>query len=116
MGKDEALAFIETVTGENSPLTPEGTIDLDQLAERLKELRGQVESYRTSLTRHISARCSLLGRDANSFQLESQDVRQLLEIVDTLDREFRERFHLAPEIPGEPAAAQTRADLFLSGR
>ena len=101
MEKDESLNFIETVSKGNPLVSDDGTIDLDKLAERLQELQAQVESYRASLVRGVTARCGLLGRGVENFGLEGQNIRQLLEIREELDREFRQRFKLTPDIPGE---------------
>jgi len=97
------------------PMGEDTTLDLDQLAEQLRELSTQVEAYRANLVRHITARCGLLGKGAENLGLEGKNIRQLLEIKEELDEEFRQRFQLTPEIPGESALLPAKALRFKCG-
>lgn len=73
--------------------TETGIIDLDSIAEKMDALTGEIAVYRASIVRHLQARAELLGKPVFRDD-SSQSIKQLLELRDALDSEFRERFRI----------------------
>lgn len=94
------------------------TIDLDEIAEKLEGLKSEVDSYRENLVRHIDARRDLLSKSGCLDDLHLS-IQQLLEIKESLDGEFRERFRITDGIFDRQRLSGDRFEdtrLYLSGR
>ena len=93
----------------------ESTIDIDRLTDRMTNLSSQVEEYRDDIVRFIHARCDILGVPRLK-ELDSKLIEELLNIKNDLDRAFRERFRLTPELPSDVSIDPSKAGQFVSGR
>jgi len=95
-----------------------GLVDLDHIAAKMDSLNGEITVYRTSIVRHLQARCDLLGKPEWKDD-DSLTIKQLLELKETLDAEFREKFRLTDTGFNRSSSAVSRrinAGDFLSGR
>ena len=91
------------------------TIDIDRLTDRMLNLTGQVDSYKDDIIRFIHARCDILGIP-RLIELDSKLIEELLCIKNDLDRTFRERFRLTPEISSDVGIDPLKTKDFTCGR
>jgi len=96
-------------------LADESTIDIDRLTDRMKELTGEVGSYKKDILRLIAARRDLLG-SPEILKQEEKTIEELLAIKNELDFEFRKRFRLKPDIPDSMGIDYNHIINFKSGK